>query len=386
MRRPHLPYALLLLACAGETASDALPVWTLEEDLRIGSLDEAATSLTMVTSIEVGPDGRVYVAQPLDRQIRVFDANGAPAGVIGRPGEGPGEFQSVMALGWRADSLWVADGQARRTSFFDPEGAFLGDVTWLNVKTPREELLPAVPGILLDDGTAILQFRSFSDAVTSGAVKARPWVRVDRRGEMLDSVWDAPVGGNQLTIAYEGGALFTVQPWRTDPFLVPAGSGDPLYIVDPMSGAGAFVRATRIDTHGDTAWVRDVPSTAIPITAERRDSARDTLVARLESFRERRGASVGELRGWVDEAMRIPPVVPPVVRGTVASDGALWLERADRPGTWTVVNGDGDVLADVRVPDGVRLLRVDGDAVYGTVTDEFDVPYVVRLHIRRDHS
>jgi hypothetical protein len=143
----------------------------------------------------------------------VFNADGAGRGVIGRPGEGPGEFGSISTLGWRGDTLFVADGQSQRISFFAADGRFLSDLTWLNVQTPRPELLPSVPGILLDDGTAILRFGSYADAVASGDVKSWPWALVDRAGALLDTVWDASVGGNDLVLQFGTTIqLFTVQP------------------------------------------------------------------------------------------------------------------------------------------------------------------------------
>lgn len=385
MRSARLLVALVFAAaCGAESASEAVPAWSLEEDLRIGSLDDAETSLTMVTNIETGPGGDIYVAQPLDRQIRVFAPDGTARGIIGRPGEGPGEFGSVMALGWRADTLFVADGGNRRVSFFNADGTFLVDISWLNMQTPRPELQPNVPGILLDDGTAILQYRSSADAVVRGDVEARPWVRVDRTAILLDTVWDAPVGGNTFTITIgRTGQLFTGQPWLTDPIFLPSPDGDPLYVVNPLppNDADATFTVLRVTSTGDTLWTRSLAFDRIPITAERADSARAVMEESLEGFRERIGMAPSELRSKVAEATRLPPVVPPVRRGFVATDGSLWLQREDRPGSWTVVGTDGATRAHVVVPDGIQLMHVDGDAVYGTVTDEFDVPYVVRLRI-----
>jgi len=50
--------------------------WTVHEQLRIGSVDDSAQALTRIGDILLGPDGRLYIAQPADLTIRVFDGEG----------------------------------------------------------------------------------------------------------------------------------------------------------------------------------------------------------------------------------------------------------------------------------------------------------------------
>src|SRR4051794_18935210 len=73
--------------------------------------DSASQSqLLSIGLARLGPDGRVYVLDRVDRAIRVFDPTGRLVGTIGRRGAGPGEFQSINSFGWVGDTLWVMDG------------------------------------------------------------------------------------------------------------------------------------------------------------------------------------------------------------------------------------------------------------------------------------
>jgi hypothetical protein len=49
---------------------------------------------------------------------------------------------------------------------------------------------------------------------------------------------------------------------------------------------------------------------------------------------------------------------------------------------WDVFDADGRLLGPIRLPDRFTPLRVEGDAIYGTARDAFDVLHVVRLHLR----
>ena len=84
----------------------------------------------------------------------------------------------------------------------------------------------------------------------------------------------------------------------------------------------------------------------------------------------------------------MPRVYPPFDRFTIGIDGTLWVRKQV---------GDGAVGLDVYSPDGIYLgeavvppdfaqmrIRYAGpDWLYGVVTDDLDVQYVVRLEVQR---
>ena len=52
-----------------------------------------------MTSVALGPDEEVFVADGRNREVRVFGLDGAYRRTFGREGEGPGEFR--VSIRWR---------------------------------------------------------------------------------------------------------------------------------------------------------------------------------------------------------------------------------------------------------------------------------------------
>ena len=70
--------------------------------------------------------GRIVFADPSDRNVKIYDAGGALAGVVGRAGRGPGEFAALMMAQAYHDSVVAYDMSARQLSMFRPDGRFAG--------------------------------------------------------------------------------------------------------------------------------------------------------------------------------------------------------------------------------------------------------------------
>jgi len=100
--------------------------WTVEEDLRIGTLEgEGPDQFGQISALKVDAQGRLYVLDYLSQDIGVFEADGSHSHTIGGPGEGPGEFMRAAGLNWDPDgNLWVWD-PGGRFSIFTPDGEFL---------------------------------------------------------------------------------------------------------------------------------------------------------------------------------------------------------------------------------------------------------------------
>ena len=73
-----------------------------------------------------------------------------------------------------------------------------------------------------------------------------------------------------------------------------------------------------------------------------------------------------------------------VLNLVAAEDGSIWLQcfsPVEEGVEWWVLGADGEPLATAVTPDGLRILLVTGDAVWGVETDELDVNYIVRYEI-----
>ena len=76
----------------------------------------------MVSWVYVGPQREIVVPEPQDRRLRLYDSTGTLVSMIGKRGEGPGEFQHLGSVYWTADTLGVLDGELARTTYFLVDG------------------------------------------------------------------------------------------------------------------------------------------------------------------------------------------------------------------------------------------------------------------------
>jgi len=79
-------------------------------------------------SVEVDDDGNIYVAEPMPRTGRVlmFDAEGEFVRMIGRSGQGPGEYLQPFTVEWVGDTLFVFDPGQSRLTRWNGAGELLG--------------------------------------------------------------------------------------------------------------------------------------------------------------------------------------------------------------------------------------------------------------------
>src|SRR5689334_19461011 len=104
------------------SALPAPPRARITEDVR---LDANAEDFPRVRQAYVGPRGQIVVPLFEDRQLRIYDSTGARRARLGRSGAGPGEFGDFSSLGWKGDTMWVADGSLRRISYYSPGDSLL---------------------------------------------------------------------------------------------------------------------------------------------------------------------------------------------------------------------------------------------------------------------
>jgi len=64
----------------------------------------------------------LFVVDNSDRNIKLYDASGRRTATIGRSGEGPGEFMSLMSAGFLGDSMLGYDFVRGIATVFTPEG------------------------------------------------------------------------------------------------------------------------------------------------------------------------------------------------------------------------------------------------------------------------
>lgn len=79
-----------------------------------------------VYGIAFGASSNLFIADGLNREVRVFGPFGEHIRTFGRQGDGPGEFRSLNSLAWVGSKLLTLDFGVGRVGEFSPNGEWLG--------------------------------------------------------------------------------------------------------------------------------------------------------------------------------------------------------------------------------------------------------------------
>jgi hypothetical protein len=374
------------LGCEGHGSEQAsVPEWTLVRELTVGSLDGREDALTRIGSLALGTQEEVFVSQPDEFVVRVFDPEGHARGKFAGQGDGPGEFRGMGPIRRLADTLYVFDFRNGRTSLFSEDGRFLYSFQY----APPElgEGLWPVPTWLLEDGTVLVDPGYVMAAVADGTVSEIPVVRTTREGEVLDTVATYPLRSRPFA-GREGSTSFgSDNPFPYNPKIAYSPSQRELIIVDaPVSRSGerTTFSVLRLSLGGDTVGIHRIPFEPVELPGPVKDSVID---AEVEGYtrgpspliRSRRTA-----RTDIEKAWDLPDFYPPVSSVQIGSDGRIWIRREDLPGPllwWDLLAPQGTVVARFRLPSGLDLRDSRGAVVWGTERDQLGVDYLVRFRI-----
>lgn len=391
-----LLFAALVAGCGqgpdGVDSADAqVREWTLEQTVRIGSVDDPEQALTRVRHVLFGPDGEIVIPQPQDHTVRVFDSTGRPLTDVGRRGQGPGEFGRVSTAGFTGDTLWVGDDALGRLTFFDLDGRLLRTMPWTPVQHRFDGGLYriGVPSVLLHDGTGIIEVGMLMRRMTRGALwPPRPYVRTDSATSSVDSLALRDMGQREWTQVTAGGREISLF-WSVDdsPVYAIAADGGGIVIVDrfraPDANASEFT-VRRIDAEGDTVFSRDYPYRPIPTP----EAVTDRVVAELaEPLDSGEGVLTADrVERELRAAGLIPATLEPVSEVATGTDGTIWLKLAsasEEVATWLVLDRSGEPVGRVELPAGQSVLAVEEGRIAVLELDELDVPYVVVYRLVR---
>ncbi len=333
------------------------------EVLRLGSRGGSGPELFGNVSFVVADSrNRLFVADGMAQEVRVFDEAGRFLRSFGQKGEGPGEFLDMKGLTFDAVGMaWVWDWRQQRLTVFDTSGVFVR-----SVQRPWSSTLSPWPGLWAHDGSLLdvkVDYRGLN-----------PGQRVTRR---FDSEVRAYWFDSQLQLRDSLPALVTQRTAFAGNHVVPFESAV-VWAFEPdgssWSSHGPEYRIMRMDAQGDTALVFSVDVPEVPVTAAERDSA-------LAAYPALRGVSP------MDPGL-IPRAKPAVVRLVRLAPG--WVGAFPELGAVTgrymdVFSPEGELRA--RVDLGAKVILRGASPygrdgyLFGVTRDEVDVQYVVVLDL-----
>jgi hypothetical protein len=393
LRAAALALFVSVVAC-GESSSVPMLPYGASNSLRTGASFAFEALLPLdgdfgkVGPVAVDESQRVYVADVMRREIIVFDSLGKRQRVLGRRGEGPGEFQFLNAMTIRDDTLYVFDlGQRRITLFAVTDDSlplartvpvfaqgrhtvkdvFIGPEQryYLWIRPPELTANTVTVG----DGTVLIadgEGRLVADSVMS--LKGPEWL-ITRVGDGY-AVQEMPFGKRTFVEIGSDGRLYTF--W--------SGEGQ-LRVYDP-----------------DGTHLTVIP---LPDLTNRRLDAGDINILR-ESILEPGGALARRKVEWLDAAVEdgvIPSLFPSVAQLVMDERDRLWIEpvglahrvRSTSFGLALEASGGGmDLMmvdlsdgwyANGRLPSAGRLAAVRDGRVYTVRSDDLGVESVMVYRI-----
>jgi len=390
------PLAVLIAACGGahgaqlaRAVTDTLPggivrvmsagptAWTdstgarLVEDGRFGGEDGTAGELADPGSIAVDDAGRIYVADKKPASIKVFTPDGKLVRVIGREGEGPGEFRAGF-IAVRGAHLVLHDPQIGRTSVWDTSGTFLKSwhsscCYWSDIQIDRQDRI-YVPSAVPDP--------------PGQAPRGTPYVRWTADGVAVDTLRvPQRQGGKTWTITAGKGTKNMASMMTSVPFTP--------VMVWALHPDGGFVRAwtggyaiVRSLTGQDTARVFGRTWAPDPVTAEERKGAVDAKI------KEVGGNFAADAMRAAFHAEDVPNSFPAFENLRVDQSGRVWARRyavADTTRThYEVFDSTGGYLGPVTAPVNVFSWGRQAwtrDGFVAIIEDAEGRPTVVRFRL-----
>ena len=117
------------------------------------------------------------------------------------------------------------------------------------------------------------------------------------------------------------------------------------------------------------------------------DSTADARAAGMHSFMSRRdpGLALGAIQARVREATYAPQFLPPVDQMVIANNGDIWLRRnslGSGDPEWWIFDSGLEPVGRAVTPADLAVRAIVGEDMWGVITDEFDVSYIVRYRLR----
>lgn len=328
----------------------------LSEELRLGSIDEAEeTSFGAISHAAVAEDGSVFLYDAQVPQIYHFGASGKLLALIGREGEGPGEYSDrvngVIIAGSR---LLVSDPGTRRLSAFSSDGVYQGS---LGPVGGLRSLFSPTLAYGLEGGIAE---KILTVAPEPGVELPTPWpIGLELRdieGDVLDTIGpqtlaggpgrlEAGPGGNGILVGSETDFLFEVR--RND--------GEVVRIEMP------FERVEYTE-----AEERVMGRALVPVGAADGQAEAD-LPALKETYLEYLFTTSGRI--WARRPVPDPDGEP------------SWRMPQYQPSVMDVFDVDGSYLGVVRLPASSRPVAVTDTHLYVVELGAYEEPYLVRYRV-----
>lgn len=331
-------------------------------------------------------DGRVVVADRLERAVRIVDFGTSASRDVGRPGQGPGEYQMPGdLLPLPGDSTLLVDFGNMRMTVMGPDGALRMQSEPLlrpDGQFVRPEATDARGRVYFSMGGMVIRPGGNEDEPSDSV----PVARLDRASGAVDTV--AMLVNPQLGAVRMsgGGGGISFQGPGVGPFAAADAWGV------AADGRVAIARSAGYQvewSNPDGATVRGpaVEYDPLPITEEDKQEWADRFAGGAVVTLGGRDGSAGGRSIRIPEPdidqMEWPEVKPAFPRDAVSvtPEGEAWVRRYmahGEPEAFDVFDASGQRVARVTLPAGRTLVGFGEGTLYAYRTDADDLQWLER--------
>ena len=397
-----LPGALciLLLACGDGPAADPgadIPLTPTTEDVySVGEYSGVDwENFTRVDKIAFDASGNLHIFDPQAMRIVVVDQEGSLLRQIGGEGEGPGELGFPYGFEILRDGRIVIYDFPRTWELYDPQGAFLEEVTFdMFAGAPGSLLMARSDGRIVSRG-GMRMARSEQEEEEDSHLRDIELFTLGEAGkEVLYRAWNLEPTelDEELTTENERGQTeMSIEMTRLRAFEPGLHLGmlsdGRLAVVDSMA-----YRVKLIGLDGSVVGAVERPIAPEPVTgavmAAERERRREALSEAATATTDATGFLEADLieqmranqLAQVDD-MVFTEVIPAIAGMAVDAGDLIWVERTgpggDGPGPIDILTADGEYIGTLPA-DGPRIPDAFGPGGLMAYIEvgEFDVPIV----------
>lgn len=342
------------------------PAWTVDAAPLL-EIDGGEAGFGLIAAVVALGDRTIAVGDAHLRHVRLFAPDGTERSVVGRQGQGPGEFESIDGLiSMAGDTAAVWDSRLGRLTLVSAEGGLSRQLRL----EPTGERARATPLDVLSDGRILAaddprgmpedeRYRADLGLVLYDAAGAlvREVIRVPG-AEMWNWVWE--MGVTPSMVPFGRPTVFAA-----DGAHVWVGTNDG-YRIDRFSIDGDLVASVRMDREA-----RPLPSAMI-------EEYRSVERAKASSGAAAKGGN--DIFGMMADDAPYPDLLPHYDHLRVDDEGRLWVRDypadPDAATRYIVFGGDGRAIATADLPARFRVEQIAGGRVLGVWRDGFDVERV----------
>jgi hypothetical protein len=380
MRRTGSLCSLLLLAAALPVVAQQVPVQQLSKPEV-----EFPDPFDQVTAVRELGDGRLVVADLYARTVSLVDLASGQAKAIGREGQGPNEFGFPVALvPLSHDTTWLVDPAQSRFLVILPDGTPAGTIPFPDEFGGMARVKGAdARGRIYAQGTGFTLGPGSDPRALPDSAPVLVW---DRAAKSVTPVGKVKVPA--VAVATSGSAGSRSVTMRQQPFPV----ADDWAVTS--AGRVGFVRSGDYHVEWRAPAPRVGPAVAfrpVPVTDADKKELEERMKDRRGAFRVTRtdGNSRGQISSApppsepaeprVDWPAQKPPFTPN--SAMTSPEGELWVERSQPAGAPELVDvfgPAGNLLRQVKLPAGTRLVAVGATGIYAARTDDDGLWYLQR--------